>query len=114
MVSDQIIKVLDELGKRLVGPAQKLWEIYVKQAYVDGIQFIIASMAIWGVAYWCYRLYKWGTSNDEGDAVVWGAIFTVAFSVGAVLMICAGVGHFINPEYYALMDIIQSITGNKI
>lgn len=125
MDSTIVAKVLDELAERLSGPAEKVWEIFVKQAIADGVGSLV--IAVIGVIIIfsvikllpkiSERLNEY--SYEECDEDVWIVLLLLLCGIGLASIfvvpteLISGIKHLINPEYYALMDIISNIPGTK-
>lgn len=105
--SEKISVALQSLAKSLEVPAQRVFEILIKQQYVFAITHtIILLLLIITCIVFTYKCWK---DPDGGDW--WGLPATLI--IGTIIYICfileSIVGCYINPEYYALKEIIQLI-----
>lgn len=114
-MKEELLARLDVLAEKLGVAAGHLWEVLVRQAilhgYVDlGSGLLVLSIAIPAMV-WCWR--KAAESPDDVGffrgltAVVGGAACAVAFYDG----IRYGLLELLNPEYYALKEILQALGG---
>ena len=112
--------ILDEIGKRLSGPAEHTYEILVKQAYISGYTdlftgLIFSALGV-GMIYATYKMVNNGFLEEHEDfSVLYSAVgFFAAILLPLAIVCClsSGVKEIINPEYYAIVDIIEKISGN--
>ncbi|QFP93441.1 UNVERIFIED_ORG: hypothetical protein Xoosp15_176 [Xanthomonas phage Xoo-sp15] len=119
--ADQLGGFIDELAKQLGVAAGHVYEVLVKQQYVDGISLLVKSgitIAILLLLMW-YLFNKFMIKNytvieDDYDFgfLVWiiGGIlalvtfFTILFIVGDITL---GIKKLMNPEYYALETLMD-------
>ena len=128
-VKDEVLQRIDALGEKLGVAAGQLWEVLVAQhAVVNGIYFSATGLVFLVVGLVSMVLFfgslKTGEENrktmkDHYDNKYyrWRAVDvtrTAICSVLAILGLVAGlfttlfnVPHLINPEYYALQDILR-------
>ena len=112
--------ILDEIGKRLSGPAGHTYEILVKQAYISGYMDLTAGIGLtillFSFGYATYRMFKNDFFRKHDDfATIWSILGCLAIILLPLLIICSlctGIGELLNPEYYAIMDIVGKISGN--
>lgn len=112
----ELIKRLDALADKLGTTGQYLWTVLVKQAYVVGFtDFIWVGFYI-GAA---YALYKAGnyfreTADEEREGAFWvpaiiSWIAVVGMVIGVFYNAIEGVQYLINPQYYALHEVLQTL-----
>lgn len=118
---DTLSKLIDTLSIKLGATGKALFEILIKQQYVSGLQsvFDILSLSILLYIWWA-KLYplcmsklpgvtRSGDSNGKVPLTIVATILTAL----AVIFICAAVeealGHFINPQYYAIKDLMDMV-----
>jgi hypothetical protein len=116
----KVNEVIDNLAAKLGVAADKVYPLLVKQAYIDGILnlfwafiglvLIVVPLFIFRKK---YRKYFLKELTEEGKvAVVCGL---VAIEVLGILLLGINFNDiftaFLNPEYYALQDLIKSISG---
>lgn len=120
--ADKIGGFIDELAKQLGVAAEHVYEILVRQQYVDGIGMLVKS-GIWIVLFlvvWIAmtKLFykKWDRIEDDAQfgigmlSLVLG-IVTVIMTFIIIGDVTLGIKKLLNPEYYALEDIMQFIQG---
>lgn len=117
MDSENIAKILDELGARMTPTAGYVWEMAVRYAYVSSlVTFAVTSALLvligvaWVVGFRAYRRHTCDSrACDAGALAVVGS--GVAALIGLVLVYAAQrafVGVFA-PEYRALENLLDSI-----
>lgn len=125
MSANDIIKILDELMSRLSGSAQYVFKIAVKQSYIDGFSDLLFTLLFVGIVCFCLKkildFNKVLRDNKYNDTImkenieiyrriVCWIVLPFAIILGIVFLTLA-IEHFINPEYYAIKDIIKMIMG---
>lgn len=129
MNPDDIIKLLDELGRRIGPTGQYVWQIAVKQASIDGWLTVSAGILLLlsiGLSFGVALLYShkaWRSYRARKDAggggyfdsppgwepfIIAGMVSLFALIAG-VISILVGISTLANPEYHALIDILQSL-----
>lgn len=123
MDSEQLIKLLDELGNRLTPAAQHAFELAVRQQVIEGIAYIVIGIAILLaaiintiIALRLHRKYAKESIYTSDDSwfvftMIAGA-FWVFFFVGVVTAGIDIATKIFNPEYAALKDLMETLTGN--
>jgi len=112
--------ILDEIGKRLSGPAEHTYEILVKQAYISGYTDLFTGLAFsvlgFGMIYATYKMVNNGFFKEHEDFSVMcsivGVFAAILLPLAIVCCLSSGIKEIINPEYYAIVDIIEKISGN--
>lgn len=122
-VNVDINKLVEQL-KNYAGPlAEHGWEVLVRQQYIQGVQQIIWAVALLIFVVIGYflgkKLWKWAGKfelgyGDQGmqyipAVVMWVASVILLFV--AVFEVTDGIGHMLNPEYYAVQQIYCSAPG---
>ncbi|AMO25866.1 hypothetical protein Thu_238 [Bacillus phage Thurquoise] len=118
--ADKLGSFIDELAKQLGVAATHVYEVLVKQQYVEGIGLLVkAGITIAILLFMWYLLNKFLIKNyavieEDYDFgfLVWiiGAIlavvtfFTILFVVGDITL---GIKKLLNPEYYALETLMD-------
>ena len=133
MSPDEINQIIDMLQKKLGPISQTVWEAYVRQQYVIGVQQILLGVAfliatgigayvihvIWSVlkeyqdefdAKKAANPTGYNGTRPDGDAeaamtVLVGIVAVVLFLIGAWL-ISDGIGHLVNPTYGAIQGLL--------
>lgn len=114
MNPDDLVKILDELGRRLGPAGEHVFELAVRQVYIDGITAIILTVAfvVTNLILWprVARYIEAGPRDGERGIAGFllalldlfiGALVAVWFLIAAPAML--------NPEYAALKDILSTI-----
>lgn len=114
MTPEQVTNLLDQLGQRLGPAGQHVFELAVRQVFIDGFTMLILTAIFLAVLGWSVpRIYAW--AQDGGDdramlGVIAGAVYVL---VGICLLIgdLAYIPAMLNPEYAALMNILRAVSG---
>lgn len=119
--TDKALVLLEQLAIKLGVTAEHLWEVLIRQAQITAIQytifsiFILSAIVTWDI----YGINKTRKRNGQdypdwdGDAVafVWGSVLLfTGFALGVTIpLMIEAITCFINPEYWALRQILNSI-----
>ena len=90
--------------------APDIWDILVRQQFVEALSITIGFVLILAMVFPCFSVIRkrpeW--SLNQGDCVV-GWVLTVISIVGSIIMTAVFLTHalprFLNPAYYALMSL---------
>jgi hypothetical protein len=114
-VIEVVTTALQPLAEKLGTTAQYVWGLQVKQAYVDGFvalaSFMFGVMMIIGSIGILFKIFNNGEKASEAEAWLTGGSlisiivgFTICASWFSTILNC-----FINPEYYALQQLIKLV-----
>jgi len=118
-----VSNILDEVGKRLSSPAEHAYNILTTQAITDGVGGVFIGLAAITFSAVC-SFYANKVKNNiknkkennkhvdcDNDWIGFGAVAVVAILSGlrGCCELVDSVKHIVNPEYYAIMDIICNI-----
>lgn len=121
-MTDDIIKLLDELSKRLSPAEQHIFELAVRQQAIDALTSLIISTIVI-IVLSVIIILAWKDGNNRYDKnhetnldVNWTIVFGGGFVLLAVIAITIGflpqnITKLLNPEYAALKDILSQVTG---
>jgi hypothetical protein len=120
-MNDNTVILLEQLANKLGTTSEYLWSILLKQAYISAITDLIFVIVIWlsGIILLSLHLYFSGYKRDNSlyddyedflpmIMIVAALIWTVLFVV-SIIIISSIVTAFINPEYWALKQILNAI-----
>jgi len=125
--ADKLGGFIDELAKQLGVAATHVYEVLVKQQFVDGISLLVKA-GIWIavlILVWTLmnklifkRWSMYGDPHGYDDTQFALGILTVFVVIGSLIIgwcvvdwITLGIKKLLNPEYYALEDIMTFIKG---
>ncbi|WP_232696124.1 hypothetical protein [Brevibacillus daliensis] len=118
MNSDKITQYLEQMAAQLGVAAEHVYDVLVRQQIASGIvDIVIATIVIYVLARtgrWIYANYEKTRNNWMSE---WGfglAIFILFGGFGGVSMLYVGATgflHVLNPEYYAIREIMNVIGG---
>jgi len=112
-MEEKAIELLEQLAVQLGTTAEYLWGVLVRQAYVNAIISIIIEIVFFiFIATYIKLLIKYihkSDSDDYGIPLFIGGFISIimfGFMIGGILDIVTG---FVNPEYWALKEILRLI-----
>lgn len=116
----EITPLLEQLANKLGTTIEYLWAILIKQAYISGINSIIIYsifLILLIINILLFKKYVISNLKDkygEFDGVYMSILITSAVLWGITIMIGIAevpntITKFINPEYWALQEILKGI-----
>jgi len=125
MNTEIILNFLENLGQQITATGQQAFEIYVRQAYIQGIAnfttsgifLVIFLLCIFGIIKFG-KLRKAKIEAEEYDfrniePVGVGLMFSWMFLVISFMIFTGtfivGLKEILNPQYYALQDIMTTL-----
>lgn len=115
-MNEQIAKGLELLAAKLGVGAEVLWGALVRQAAIDSAcSLIIGALTVLGGYFYFKKLLPWaqrnGGDNELGSivATILGGVVLLLFSVALVVSLDVIVAGFINPDYWALKQILSAV-----
>lgn len=111
MDSSDFIEIIDEIGKRLEGPARHVYELAIRQVYVD--LFLTLTLFI-GLSVVVVLLTR-NLRKHDWDAIdmSFPALMTLVFTAPALLVtfvfLVLSIAAALNPEWAAIKMIARSI-----
>ena len=127
-MSPETVKAIGEalkpLADKLGQGAAHIYEVFVKQQYVTGVAFLIwgglallLAVTAAGIGLSFYK--KWSTLKAEdagwertetpGTVAVVTSVATFLLLVVMTGFAASGVMHLLNPEYYAIQDVLCTV-----
>jgi hypothetical protein len=111
----EMLKRLDMLADKLGTTTAYLWSILLKQAWLDGIELLIAVgfLTVLAVAAYKYGNECFVYAKETDDDYYSGGYF-----LRIVMFLCLGsacwclgdaVEHFLNPGYFALHEVLETL-----
>jgi hypothetical protein len=116
MNADEIIRILDELGRRLGPTGEYVFGLAVRQVVIDGALAVVAFAVVLSASIILMRYIV--RRHDEcgcGSLCGWEMIGIVVGLVAGTASICVGamavfaLSRLLNPEYAALRDVLDAI-----
>lgn len=113
----EIMKVVDKIAEKLGVAAERVYDVLVHQAFTYGIVKLTISFAVFLTLFlimkYCLKQNKVWSEDPEFAGV--GIIIAVICGILMLItsfFIASGILHIVNPEYYALKDIMDMIHGD--
>lgn len=115
MSADELTRLLDELGKRLGPTGSHVFELAVRQVYVNAGTAIVFAVVVLGLGLvYGPRVRRWvdadtnSYSDRELPAMFLGIGYAVAVIIAAIFVVYAVPG-VLNPEYAALANLLDHL-----
>jgi hypothetical protein len=121
-MNEQALKAIESMAEKLGTTVEFLWGILVRQATVEGIQgiafFVLTVLAGVGLFFWWKA---WDKGRDDNNSFYYESeefFFSLLMSFSILLLSCSivailNLGHvascFVNPEYFALNKILETL-----
>ena len=108
---------MEELIELLKNIAPQVWEILIRQVYVDAFSYMawsvvlaIASILLGKHAKYFFKKYQSGNEwNDYDFPAILLAIVAVVSTIIAVMLLFISIKEIINPEFYAIQYLINAV-----
>ena len=99
---------LDQLQGFIIGNAQEVWQVCVKQVWIDCVICIIVGIIGLIISYYlyCLTIKKWDDWDEEIIFPIIGSI--ISFIVGMVFFL-DGIRTILNPEYFVIKELLTLI-----
>lgn len=112
---EQILTRIDTLANKLGVTAEYLFGVYVKQAYVEVVQYIILA-SIWGAVFTITLLAfkksmsgSWDNPTFYNIAAITGAVLSFVLTLAMMIEIGVAITCYLNPEYFAFKEVLSNI-----
>lgn len=119
MNPDDLVKILDELGRRLGPTGEYVFALAVRQVYIDSLVTLTTTtlIAVGVVALVLYfvrltrRLYATENNDVFPYVMAWflGGLWAVVVLIVTLVCFTDALRNLLNPEYAALRDILGAI-----
>jgi hypothetical protein len=111
-VMSEILARWDMLVGKLTELSPKMYEAYFRQAYVVGgiMTTIISGIVVLVALLIAANCFSIALKEDEeyfGPAICFGVVGLAAFG----LFLCPGIAHLLNPHYYTIRSITETVMG---
>jgi hypothetical protein len=118
-----------ELLANLIGAVEKaapvVWQLAIRQAYVDGAKGILAFAVFAAVAIIAYRIgrnswtkgadaERYSEQDDLKTLAMLSWMVSVVSSLGSFLCLIEAINPLLNPGYYAIKLLIKMATGQEL
>lgn len=118
MNPDDLAKILDELGKRLGPTGEHVFELAVRQVYINAATATLLLVVFVGINVLAVpRMWRYVTAPNQGSYSDRGmAAFLLGMldvGVGGLVLLAAVIyiPSVLNPEYAAIRDILSAVSG---
>lgn len=125
-VMAEIMPVLNSIGEKLGVASAHLWEVMVRQAFVNGVFFGILSILMLLVLCVFYKASKFCWGKHEGSRIenkhyggdwLLGVFIPMFLSIIVFALFASflkdSITGLLNPEYAAFTDITDRLAGHK-
>lgn len=87
--------------------SQTVWEAYLKHELIVGYGYLAIGLIAIVLTTWAFKQISNNTVNK--DEICASTVLNVLLFLIAIFLIFSGIAHIINPEYYAIDNILFSI-----
>lgn len=110
-MNEDALKTLAAMAEKMGTTADHLWQVLLRQAPISGLIDLCVMLAWLAASVAMLRLaHKKQDSGDEGLVVALWAGAVCVLAISAVIISCGAssvIAAFLNPEYWALMQILN-------
>jgi len=114
----ELLKRLDALADKLGTTSAYLWHVLVKQAIATGVADVITSLILVLGIVFAFKFYHWADEkakdcHDDSGYIVLRIVLVIGAGVSVIESFCSlysGILELVNPEYYALHEILQTLS----
>jgi hypothetical protein len=118
----KLTEYLEIMAKKLGVAAEHLYEVLTKQAMVEGIIdlifYPILFLIIFPIFIFCFKKYRyhekecnWSEESNYMIASIISGVVAAALLIGVLATMPDSIGRIINPEYYAIQDLLDVLSG---
>ena len=117
-IADKLIDLTNagviEIYSKLQQVAPELWKLVVKQVKIDGVECFIGAFFGFVALIYCFVVVRLVVKGDysadtEEGYMISGIISGFAGIILTPIFLINGLDYFLNPEYWALKDILNMI-----
>ncbi|UNY39976.1 hypothetical protein KLEB273_gp239 [Bacillus phage vB_BauM_KLEB27-3] len=118
---DKVTDYIDRIAVKLGVAGEHVYDVLIEQAYYGGIINLSGGifLTLFAIALsfflWKVHLSSYGSLHDVkkiGDGALYAALHVVTFFLYlfGLIFIFLSIGPIINPEYFAIRDLIEMLT----
>lgn len=104
----EILSRLDALAAKLGVAAQNLFQLYVRQTKIDGIECVVGFLVLGVGSYFCGRAAYLRSKDDSDDAGSMG-FWCVLLVVGSIPCLVGAIDLLGNPNLWAFKSLLDTI-----
>ena len=117
---DLVSNAVAQISATIQNVAPEIWRIMIRQQYANAVGYVMFPLGLLAVFY-VFRdqlAKRWQPTTDDGRGVKTAFVETIPI----IIMVLSGIGFawgltralqiFINPEYYAVRDLIRILLGS--
>lgn len=114
-LQQEIFSRLDAVAAKLGVAADQLWEILIKQAFIEGITSLIWAVILIGAAiigWWgvCSKRFTWTSFDQEAPGPKFLFILAgLGCTIAAPFALTSAIQYLLNPEYQAFQNLLTII-----
>jgi cbb3-type cytochrome oxidase subunit 3 len=116
----EITPLLQQLAQKLGTTTTYLWKILVQQALISSIADVVLILLLIPCWIFMYKMHRKLVEEDNyeevapGISMLLGGIALIIVTIMSIFKLPLTIAGFVNPEYWALYKIIESIGHTKI
>lgn len=116
-ITKKAFEYIDAIASNLGVATEYVFTILVRQQFAEGISGVLIMLALVTVgSIIMVKIHKKDKKYWDSDVVVLLWIATIVFAlaiIGAAFALQNDIMKIVNPEYYAIKEILDAITGGK-
>jgi len=109
----ELLTRLDVIGAKLGVAANQLWALFVRQSYIDGLEYLVLFAIALCLSPWVMRNAKSLSSRDMGYSEnVAGPLMWTTYAgllIFAAIMACSACDSLVNPQLAAFKCLMASV-----
>lgn len=112
MNAENVDQILGVLAERFGTTASHLWDVLIRQAYIEaasGVAWFVFALV---VTFWVirHRDDEWASDDMMGPsiAMIFVGVSTLVFLITGAGAFISGVEAALNPEYFALKEVLSA------
>jgi len=105
-MQEELLKRLDALAAKLGVAAEHLWDVLVRQGQIEGMRGVVLAVVGFVVMLIAGRKAARAFRENRDDATM-GWVILCFLSGGAALVGQADAWYLLNPEYFALRQLLE-------
>lgn len=115
MTEQQVSRILEQLAAQLSTTVERLWGVLIRQAYVEGAYMLLLILAaiLFTIALYRHTKNVWDADISEFHefSILMGWTIAAVGLIGSLFGLQAALTALLNPEYWALQQIIKMLGG---
>jgi hypothetical protein len=116
---DMLQRGIEKASEKLGVAIPHLWGVLIKQQYVEAVQALVVGAIIFVTGMWLGKFFKnrdaiarKESNYYAGEYIFFSVASRIVVAIALIISMSVAVGRFINPDFYAIQDIANFVTGH--